>query len=242
MSQRIIAVASGKGGVGKSSVAALIAQIISESQKTLVLDFDICGPSMTTALNATGALVKSAKGFVPIPVSPNLSVLSFGSILRPDDAVIWRGPKKQLFLDLFFNSSEGFDFVIVDTPPGISEEHSFLSNKDVEVIIVSTPQNMALNDTQRCIEFCQKNNMKILGLVENMSWAHCQCCNQNFYPFGNNGGRLLADEYGIQVLAQLPMETNWTETMDKGSLPTHYKSLDSCRLLRDALKSHNIIL
>lgn len=236
MGQRIVAVMSGKGGVGKSSIAALAAQIVSEQHRTLILDFDICGPSMTTAFNVAGSLVKTQQRFAPLRVSQTLDVLSFGSILGPEDAVIWRGPKKQVFLNLFFNSAGGYDCVVIDTPPGISEEHSFLSDKDVQAIVVTTPQNVALNDTQRCIEFCQASGMDVLGVIENMSWTRCECCEERLYPFGNKGGAHLASEYGLRFLGQLPIEPMLSSIMDRGELPLRYAETKTYSALMGILK------
>jgi ATP-binding protein involved in chromosome partitioning len=237
----VIAVMSGKGGVGKTSVAATIAHILSEKHKTIVLDFDICGPSVARALGAEGSLIKTGTGFRPLPVKAGLDVLSFGSILEPTDAVIWRGAKKLVFLNLFYNSAVGYDYVVVDTPPGVSEEHEFLVNKDVRVITVTTPQNISLNDTQRCIEFCNANSMEILGLVENMSWTRCQCCGEIYHPFGSKGGKQLADEYSVKFLGELEIETQWSEVIDQGTLTENCKNLRSYKALERMLSDLHIL-
>lgn len=237
----IVAVMSGKGGVGKTSVAAMIAYILSERYKTIVLDFDICGPSIARALNVKGSLIKTSIGFKPLPVKTRLDVLSFGSILQPADAVIWRGAKKLVFLNLFYNSAVGYDYVVIDTPPGVSEEHEFLIGKDVRVITVTTPQNISLNDTQRCIEFCKANNIEILGLVENMSWARCQCCGGTYHPFGSKGGKQLADEYSIKFLGELEIETQWSEAVDQGTFIEKYENLKSYKALKTILSDIQIL-
>lgn len=232
---KIIAVVSGKGGVGKSSVSAAISAIISEKHSTILLDFDLCGPSATAALNAVGNLVKVENGFKPVGCGKNLDVLSFGSILSPSDAVIWRGPKKLMFLDLFFSSARDYDFVVIDTPPGISEEHAFLADKDINVIVVTTPQNISLNDAQRCIEFCQSRNIKILGVIENMSSFECECCGEVIHPFGAKGGRQLSDEYGLKFLCELPIEPRFSEMIDSGGFREEYRALETCRTIRKVL-------
>lgn len=239
--RKIIAVMSGKGGVGKSSVAAMLAQILSEKFKTIILDFDLCGPSITTALGLKGGLVKCNSGFVPVNVTKSLDALSLGVSLKPEDAVIWRGPRKKSFLELFYESSQGYDYVIIDTPPGISEEHDFLSSKGSSVLIVSTPQNVALNDTQRCIEFCQKNNIEILGLIENMSFLKCECCEEIYYPFGTRGGESLAEEYNIKFLGKLEIDPEWSKTLDDGSFVDCYRHLKTFNKFVEILKSIELL-
>lgn len=237
--KKILAVMSGKGGVGKSSIAVLIAQILSEKYKVMLLDFDICGPSVTSALNINGSLIKTENGFEPVKVTETLSVVSFGSILGQNDAVIWRGPKKLAFLELFFNSADECDYVVIDTPPGISEEHEFLSKKDIYSFIVTTPQNISLNDAQRCIEFCLNKNINILGVLENMSGLKCECCNEIFYPLGSKGGKQLADEYGINFLGSMPIDPSLSISMDDGSFRYKYDSFQSTDVIKSIL--YNVI-
>lgn len=233
--KKVLAVMSGKGGVGKSSTAVLIAQILSEKYKVVLLDFDICGPSVTAALNVKGSLVKTESGFEPVKVTETLSVVSFGSILSQDDAVIWRGPKKLAFLDLFFNSAVECDYIVIDTPPGISEEHEFLSKKDVDALIVTTPQNISLSDAQRCIEFCIDRNVDILGVLENMAGLKCGCCDEVFYPLGSKGGWQLADEYNISFLGSVCVDPELSMSMDDGSFRYKYKSLKTTDVIRNIL-------
>lgn len=238
---KIIAVMSGKGGVGKSSVSVAIASIISEKYKTLILDFDICGPSITSILKISGSLIKTTNGFKPIKCSERLDVLSFGSILNPDDVVIWRGPKKLIFLELFFNSINEYEYVIIDMPPGISEEHEFVSSKDLSVIFVTTPQNISLNDTQRCIEYCISKNMNMIGLIENMASFKCECCNEIFYPFGSKGGQQLADEYDLNLLCKLPIEMNFSKLIDSDKFNDSFNLMDSYQIMKSMLYNFKII-
>lgn len=237
----IIAVMSGKGGVGKTSVASTIAHIFSERHRTIVLDFDICGPSIARALGADGSLIKTDTGFKPLSVKTQLDMLSFGPILRQNDVVIWRGAKKLSFLNLFYNSAVGYDYIVIDTPPGISEEHEFLVGKGVHAIVVTTPQNISLNDSQRCIEFCKASNIEILGLVENMSCVRCQCCNETYHPFGSKGGKQLADEYSIRFLGELEIETEWSVTVDGGPDTKRYENLNSYKALKGMLSDLRIL-
>lgn len=238
---KFIAVMSGKGGVGKSSICMMIAAVVSEKYKTLILDFDICGPSIVCATKADGKLVKSASGFHPVFVNKNLAVISFGLILNPDDTVIWRGAKKLGFLELFFNSIEGFDYIVIDTPPGISEEHGFLRNKNIDAILITTPQNIALNDTQRCIEFCKSSGIEIVGLIENMSYYKCENCLEKHHPFGSKGGKQLAAEYDINFLEELEIDPKWSESMDDGTFIDKYHLLKVYGPLKEILMNNGII-
>lgn len=238
--QKILVVMSGKGGVGKTSVSVIIARILAETHRVVLLDFDICGPSVTAALGVSGALVKTENGFTPVSVCKNLDVLSFGSILEPNDVVIWRGPKKRVFLNLFLNSTADYDYIVVDTPPGISEEHLFFKDKPVEVFVVTTPQNISLNDTQRCIEFCLEKKLKIIGIIENMAEIRCECCSVVDHPFGSKGGAQLASEYHLDFLASLPIDVKLEEMMDSGSFVLEYTKSESVERVRNALFSAGI--
>lgn len=241
MHGRTIAIMSGKGGVGKTSISLMVAKILSQFGRTILLDFDICGPSVTTGLAVAGSVLKTEIGFKPLKASNNLDVLSFGSILQNSDAVIWRGAKKLVFLDLFYKSAEGYEFVVIDTPPGISEEHDYLSDKNIEVFIVTTPQNIALNDAQRGIEFCQAKNISILGLIENMAFIKCSCCDEILYPFGSKGGEQLAKEYNIELLDSLEIETEWSESIDSGKFNTEFEKFKSYQAIKNILFKLKII-
>ena len=241
MTGKIIAVMSGKGGVGKTSVSLMVSKILSQFGRTILLDFDICGPSVTTGLGLSGTIIKTVNGFKPLNASSNLDVLSFGLILQDTDAVIWRGAKKLVFLDLFFKSAKGYEFIVIDTPPGISEEHDYLSDKNIEALIVSTPQNIALNDAQRGIEFCKAKNIPILGLIENMSFIKCKCCDKIFYPFGSKGGIQLANEYEIRYLGSLEIEIDWCESIDSGNFNLEFETFKSYHSIKNILSCLNII-
>jgi len=166
-----IAVMSGKGGVGKSSISILLSTILSEDRRTLLLDFDLCGPSIVSGLNIKGEVYKAEKGLVPIRITENLHALSMASLVRETDSVIWRGPKKISTLSMFYDSIDGFDCVVIDTPPGLSEEHRFLAEKGICTLIVTTPQNISLSDASKAVTFCLTNGLPIIGVVENMRFC-----------------------------------------------------------------------
>lgn len=224
---------SGKGGVGKSSISILLSTILSESYRVLLLDFDICGPSCLLPLNVSGTIKKAEKGLVPLQVNKNLFVISMASMIKKEDAVIWRGPKKLSLLNLFYESINDYDYVIIDTPPGISEEHDFLIDKNIDVLIVTTSQNIALNDTEFAINFCLKNKINIVGVVENMSGFKCECCGKINNIFAKRGGEFLALEYNLQIISTLPLETFFSKILDTGEFLDRYKETKTYKLFRE---------
>lgn len=230
-----IAVMSGKGGVGKSSISILLSTILSEKSKCLLLDFDICGPSCVNSLNGQGEIKKTEKGLRPIKITNNLFVLSMASMIKPEDAVIWRGPKKLSLLNLFWDSIEGYDYVIIDTPPGISEEYEFFIDKEIKVVIVTTSQNISLSDTVKGIEFCRNNSIEIYGIIENMSGYKCECCKQNTNIFASKGGEHVSIEHDIKFIASLPIEPVFGKFLDTGIFIDNYKSLKSYKILKESI-------
>lgn len=220
-----IAVISGKGGVGKSSISILLGAIIAERKKTLLLDFDLCGPSIVGALDIKGEVYKAKKGLIPIKITENLHALSMGSLMKGTDSVIWRGPKKISTLSMFYDSIDGFDCVVIDTPPGLSEEHRFLAEKGICGLIVTTPQNVSLSDASKAINFCVANGIPILGLIENMSGYRCECCKRVSNIFGSEGGRLLAGDFKVPFVCKLEIDTLFGELLDNGEFMKRYKSL-----------------
>lgn len=247
--QKFVLVLSGKGGVGKSTVSSFLSHKISQGKKTLLLDFDICGPSMSLCFGLKGKVIKDKNSFRPLKYNNNLDILSFGNVLGEEDVVIWRGPKKRVFLELMYNSihqmnEEGefiYERVVIDTPPGISEEHEFLrekllnckgetnndtdnSNETIDdsskaeclAVVVTTSQNIALNDTQRTLDFCEFSEILVAGIIQNMSYILCECCDERIYMYGKNGGELLAKEYAVEYLGEIPSDSKMIEAVQKG--------------------------
>jgi Mrp family chromosome partitioning ATPase len=186
--KRKILVLSGKGGVGKSTFAAQLAFALAAQGKEVgLLDIDICGPSMPKMLGLEGQEVhQSNAGWSPVYVEDNLAVMSIGFLLtNPDDAVIWRGPRKNGLIKQFLKDvdwGESLDFLVVDAPPGTSDEHitiaqclkhqqqgEVLEDDSVAAVIVTTPQEVAIIDVRKEINFCRKVGLKIEGVVENMA-------------------------------------------------------------------------
>lgn len=177
--KRKILVLSGKGGVGKSTFAAQLAFGLARDGRDVgLLDVDICGPSVPLMLGEVGSEVhKSNSGWSPVYVEENLAVMSIGFLLpNPDDAVIWRGPRKNGLIKQFLGDTEwgALDYLIVDAPPGTSDEHlsvvQYMKEAGVDgALIVTTPQEVAMADVRKELNFCKKTGIKVLGVVENMS-------------------------------------------------------------------------
>ncbi len=235
--QKRIAVLSGKGGVGKSVVSSVMAKVLSDKNKrVLFLDFDICGPSIPRLLNNHDPVKFKEGKLMPIEINENLSFFSFGNIIKPDDAVIWRGPKKESMLTKIINSlvkDSDYDFIIMDTPPGISEEHKKLIELNVEIFIVTSPQNLSLNDAQRSIEFSENNNLEIKGVIQTMSGIECECCQEMFYPFGKRGGELLADEHSLKLLTTIDIDLKLQESIENC---TFFNNLPNFKIYADIAK------
>lgn len=174
-----ILVMSGKGGVGKSTFACQLAFALAEQGKSVgLLDIDICGPSAPRMLGLQGHEVhQSASGWSPVYINDSLGVMSIGFMLpNPDDAVIWRGPRKNGLIKSFLTEVNWgpLDYLIIDTPPGTSDEHismvQFLRATDVDgAIVVTTPQEVSMADVRKELNFCKKSQLNVLGVVENMA-------------------------------------------------------------------------
>jgi len=225
-----ILVLSGKGGVGKSTVTANIARALAQNEDISVgvLDIDLCGPSMPRIMGCEGEGVhQSGSGWSPVYVEDNLSIMSAGFLLpSPDSAVIWRGPKKnglikQLLRDVDWGT---LDFLLVDTPPGTSDEHlsivQFMAEAGIDgAIVVTTPQEISLQDVRKEVNFCRKVDLPVLGLVENMSMFICPKCNvsSNILPASTGGALKLSQDIGVDVLARIPLDPLIGKACDEGS-------------------------
>lgn len=227
--KRIILVLSGKGGVGKSTVATCIARGLALDPECSVglLDVDVCGPSvpMTTGLQGED-IHMSATGWSPVYLQDNLAVMSGGFLLQsPDASVVWRGPKKNGLIRQFLRDVDWgeLDYMIIDTPPGTSDEHLSLvsllkhCNSFTGALIVTTPQEMALADVRKQVDFCNKVKMRILGLVQNMSGFVCPKCSVQSEIFTKTDGlQRLSASSGIPVLAEIPLDPKIAKACDEG--------------------------
>lgn len=216
--KHVILVLSGKGGVGKSTVSTQFALALKENGfKVGILDIDLCGPSVPYLLGLEGKdIYQCEEGWVPIysDEEQKLAVMSIGFLLKNrNDAVIWRGPKKTMMIKQFLTDVkwDDLDYLIIDTPPGTSDEHITVMECMKEVkcdgaIIVTTPQQVALDDVRKEITFCKKTNINILGIVENMSGFICPHCTTCTNIFSSNGGVELAKFANVPHLGTLPID------------------------------------
>ncbi|KAI9588745.1 cytosolic Fe-S cluster assembly factor NUBP2 homolog isoform X2 [Glossina fuscipes] len=216
--KHIILVLSGKGGVGKSTVSTQTALALRENGlKVGLLDIDLCGPSVPYLLGLEQCEIYQCEdGWVPIytDASKTLAVMSIGFLLKNrNDPIIWRGPKKTMMIKTFLNDVkwDDLDYLIIDTPPGTSDEHITVMEcmRDVRcdgAIIVTTPQGVALDDVRKELTFCKKTGIRILGILENMSGFVCPSCSNCTNIFSSNGGAELAKLAGVPHLGTVPID------------------------------------
>jgi len=219
-----IMVMSGKGGVGKSTVAVNIAVGLSLQDFMVgLLDVDLHGPSIPKMLGARDLkLTRRPDGRLgAIKYSPNLKFLSIEPLLPSEDsAIIWRGPIKISAIKQFIGDIDWgeLDYLIIDAPPGTGDEPLTIAKTipDAYALIVTTPQEVSLIDVKKAIRFCQKVKMRILGLVENMSGFICPHCGKPLDLFKRGGGQKLAEEMGIRFLGRIPVDPRVVDTGDRG--------------------------
>lgn len=219
-----IIVLSGKGGVGKSTVATNVAVALSQkNQKVGLMDVDIHGPSIPKMLGLEGNMLRGAEtGLAPIVYSDNLRVMSIGFILRTqNDAVIWRAPlKHKLIRDFLTDVKWGdLDYLIIDSPPGTGDEPLSVAQllEDADgALVVTTPQDVALIDVRKAITFCRQVKLPILGVIENMSGFICPHCGKTADIFKAGGGEAMAMDMGVPFLGRIPLESKIVEAGDSG--------------------------
>ena len=226
--QHKIMVLSGKGGVGKSTVAVNLAASLAMAGKRVgLLDVDIHGPSVPKLLHVAGTPVSGTdEALLPVRVAcgpGTLSVMSIGFLLRErDDAVVWRGPRKFGLIKQFLRDVEwgDLDYLVVDAPPGTGDEPlavaQLIENAD-GAVVVTTPQEVAVQDVRRCIVFCRQVEVPVLGVVENMSGFTCPKCGERVEIFGADGGRAMAEEMGVPFLGAIPIEPEVVLSGDGGT-------------------------
>jgi Mrp family chromosome partitioning ATPase len=224
-----IIVLSGKGGVGKSTVSTNLSFSLSNNESIQVglLDLDICGPSLPKMTATEGEQIhQSNSGWSPVYVTENLSVMSIGFMLpNPDEAVIWKGPKKNGLIKQFLRDVDWgeMDYMIIDTPPGTSDEHlsivQYLSAAGIDgAVLVTTPQEIALQDVRKEINFCKKVGLPIIGVIENMAGFVCpNCCKETPIFAPSTGGAVkMADQMDIPFLGSIPLDPRIAKSCDLG--------------------------
>ncbi|NLV44906.1 MAG: P-loop NTPase [Candidatus Hydrogenedentes bacterium] len=224
-----ILVLSGKGGVGKSTVAVNIAvSLMMAGKRVGLLDVDIHGPSIPKMLGLEGSAVENNEGnIVPVELG-TLKVISLGFFLRnEDDAVIWRGPMKMGVIKQFLKDVEwgDLDYLVVDSPPGTGDEPlsvcQLLPNAD-GAVVVTTPQDVSVSDVRKSITFCRQLNMPVLGVVENMSGFVCPHCGEITEIFKTGGGARMANQMGVPFLGGIPLDPGVANACDAGRPYTHH--------------------
>jgi ATP-binding protein involved in chromosome partitioning len=219
--KNIIAVGSGKGGVGKSTVAVNIALALQEQgAKVGILDADLYGPSLPHMLGTPEKIKVVDKKFIP-HTAYGLHCISIGNLLEQDAPVIWRGPMVSGGLLQLLNDTHWpeLDYLIIDLPPGTGDIQLTLTQK-IPVsgaIIVTTPQPVALLDAKKALLMFEKLNISVLGVVENMSKFICTNCSQQHDIFGTTGGKSLASEYDLRLLGDIPLDLNIRQQSDLGT-------------------------
>ena len=244
-------VLSGKGGVGKSTFTSLLAHAFATNPDSSVgiMDTDICGPSIPTMMGVENETIHvSGAGWSPVWVMDNLGVMSIQFMLPSrDDAVIWRGPKKNGLIKQFLKDVDWgeLDFLLVDTPPGTSDEHlsvnSFLRDSGIDgAVVVTTPQEVALLDVRKEIDFCRKAGIRILGIAENMSAFVCPNCKgeSDIFRASTGGGRGLAKELGVPFLGAVPLDPRIRMACDYGeSFFDSFPDSPACLAFREVVKN-----
>ena len=218
----IVAVASGKGGVGKSTVASNLAVALARrGTRAGLLDADILGPSLHQMMGASGRGATSEGQMIRPLRTHGVAMMSIGLLLKPDEAVIWRGPMLMGALQqLLFQVDWGeLDVLIVDLPPGTGDVHLTLCQRVTVAgaIVVCTPQDIALIDARRAISMFQRLKVPVAGIIENMSYYACPHCGEEAHIFGHGGARKEAEKHGIPFIGEIPLAQDVREAGDGGT-------------------------
>lgn len=220
--KNIIAISSGKGGVGKSTTAVNIAYaLIAEGAKVGILDADIYGPSIPTLLGLKGAKPSSHDGKLMIPLEAHgLHAMSIGFLVDEGDATVWRGPMASGAFNQLLNETAWpeLDYLLIDMPPGTGDIQLTLAQKVpvAAAVIVTTPQDIALIDAAKGIAMYDKVQVPVLGVIENMSYHRCENCGHKSHIFGEAGGEHMAVTKQTQLLGQLPLDISIRQDADIG--------------------------
>ncbi|KAF2232833.1 P-loop containing nucleoside triphosphate hydrolase protein [Viridothelium virens] len=247
--KHIILVLSGKGGVGKSSVTTQLALTLAlRGHNVGVLDVDLTGPSIPRFFGIEKAKVTQAPGgWRPVAVHDSqdndyqenlkkigsLRCMSLGFLLASrNDAVVWRGPKKTAMVRQFLSDVHwgALDYLLIDTPPGTSDEHislvetlirDTLPSQLAGAVVVTTPQAISISDVRKELNFCKKTGVKILGVVENMAGFVCPHCAECTNIFSKGGGEIMAKEFQVKFLGSVPIDPAFVELIEEGTVPSY---------------------
>jgi Mrp family chromosome partitioning ATPase len=222
--KRIIMVMSGKGGVGKSTVASSLALALAKGgSKVGLLDIDIHGPNLPKMLGVDKERMNatSENRIEPVRITENLKLASMAFLLEDENqAIIWRGPLKMKVIQQFLRDIEWGDleYLIVDAPPGTGDEPLSMAQlvPATSAVIVTTPQEVSILDVRKSVTFALKLNLRILGIVENMSGLICPHCGEKIALFKEGGGKRVSEEMGVPFLGSIPIDPEIVESTDTG--------------------------
>jgi Mrp family chromosome partitioning ATPase len=219
-----IVVMSGKGGVGKSTVAVNLAlALAARGRRVGVMDVDIHGPDVAKLLGVEDARLQTTKDMIlPVKVTDNLSAISMAFLLESRDSpIIWRGPLKMSAIKQFLGEVEWghLDYLIIDLPPGTGDEPLSVAQlipEGASAVVVTTPQDLALLDSRKAIRFAEALKMNVVGVVENMSGLKCPHCGETINLFKSGGGEAAAMELGVNFLGRIPIDPDMVTAGDEG--------------------------
>lgn len=220
--KNILAIASGKGGVGKSTVTVNLALALAKTGARVgILDADIYGPSQPIMLGIHDSPELNAqKKLIPL-TNHGIQSMSIGYLINDKTPMIWRGPMVSMALQQLLNDTawDNLDYLLIDLPPGTGDIHLTLTQKVpvTSAIIVTTPQDLALQDVRRAQEMFQKMNIHVLGVVENMSTHVCSHCGHEEAIFGKDGAKRFAEQYHLELLGALPLSKQIREQAESGT-------------------------
>src|SRR5512139_974210 len=229
--RNVLAVGSGKGGVGKSTISVNLAVALARAGARVgLLDADIYGPSVPTLLNLKGHKLQGEDGMIVPAEAQGLKIVSIGFLLEDDSPVIWRGPMLMKALSQFLHGTKWgeLDYLVIDLPPGTGDvQISLVQMTPVAgAVVVTTPQDLALIDVRKAVRMFEKVGVPVLGVVENMSWFLCPHCAGRSEIFGHGGAKAACAELGLRFLGEVPLQAELREASDAGE-PLVAKSPDA---------------
>ena len=220
--KHVIAVVSGKGGVGKSAVTSMLAVLLNrKGYKVGILDADITGPSIPKAFGITAPAMQNEVGILPAETENGIKIISVNMMLKEhDQPVVWRGPViaglvKQFWQDVFWGE---LDYLLIDCPPGTGDVPLtvFQTIKLDGAVMVTTPQDLVSLIVKKALNMAKMMNINVIGIVENMSYAVCPDCGKKFSVFGESDGKY--DDLNVKLLAKLPIDPSFASMIDNGAV------------------------